>query len=167
MTEANGQNDDRSFEISLELLENFAFDVEFDEPDVASLRMDEPPPLGDGSGPSASRLLAAAVGNCLSASALFCLRKARIPVNGMRTEVHATQTRNEAGRLRISQIEVRIHPDVPSEEVGRTDRCLALFEDFCVVTQSVRVGVPVDVRVQLGEGRDEGLALTWGDAEPG
>ena len=167
MTEGSRQTGGSSFQIALELQEDYAFDVEFDEPDVPTLRIDEPPPLGNGSGPNASRLLAAAVGNCLSASALFCLRKARIEVRGMRTEVTASQIRNEAGRVRISEIRVRIHPDVPAEEVERMDRCLALFEDFCIVTQSVRVGVPVDVRVHLTEREEEALALTWGEAGPG
>ncbi len=166
MNQTDGKSGESAFELSLELEEDYAFLVEFDQPGVPDLRMDEPPPLGVGTGPSASRLLAAAVGNCLSASALFCLRKARIPVRGMRTEVRALQERNEAGRVRISQIEVRIHPDVPSEDTGRMDRCLALFEDFCVVTQSVRVGVPVEVSVQLAEEQDEAFSLAWGSSTP-
>jgi len=47
-----------------------------------------------GHGPNASRLLAAAVANCLTASLLFCLRKARVNVHGMRSEATATVARD-------------------------------------------------------------------------
>lgn len=137
------------FEITLTLDHDLQFDVEFDLPDVPSLRMDEPEPAGDGAGPNAARLLAAAVGNCLSASALFCMRKARVPVTGMRTTVRTTLERNEAGRLRIGGIEVEIHPEVPDEDQARIVRCLDLFEDFCLVTESVRAGIDVDVDVEV------------------
>jgi organic hydroperoxide reductase OsmC/OhrA len=109
--------------------------------------VDEPPPLGAGHGPNASRLLAAAVGNCLSASALLCLRKARIDVRGMRTTVRSSMVRNEKGRLRIGTIRVDIEPVVSPADRERMSRCLELFEDFCVVTQSVREGIDVEVAV--------------------
>lgn len=117
-----------------------------------ALLLDEPPPRGDGEGPNAARLLVAAVGNCLSASALFCLRKARVPVTGMRTGVRATLARNEVGRIRIAGIRVSIEADVPDEDQARSARCVDLFEDFCLVTESVRAGVPVDVEVDIGAG---------------
>lgn len=110
--------------------------------------MDEPPPLGEDHGPNAARLLAAAVGNCLSASALFCLRKARINVKGMRTTVQASLTRNDQRRLRIGGIQVKLQPEVHPEDKDRIGRCLELFEDFCVVTQSVRRGIDVKVEVE-------------------
>jgi hypothetical protein len=42
------------------------------------LRIDEPPPLGEERGPDAAALLGAAVGDCVAASLVFCLRKARV-----------------------------------------------------------------------------------------
>jgi organic hydroperoxide reductase OsmC/OhrA len=77
----------------------------------------------------------------------MCLRKARIDVHGMRTTVRTTMVRNHQGRLRIGSIHVSIEPSVSPEDLPRVGRCLALFEDFCVVTQSVRGGVDVDVDV--------------------
>lgn len=134
--------------LTLDLQKDYQFLVDFHEDGIPPLRMDEPPPLGEGHGPSASRLLAAAVGNCLSASALFCLRKARITVNGMRTSVRASLERNPQGRLRIGGIQVKIQPEVAPEDRERMGRCLELFEEFCVVTQSVRGGIDVKVDVE-------------------
>src|SRR5688572_21030144 len=66
------------FVVSLELLEGYAFRVAFDDAEVEPLHTDETPPLGKGTGPSPSRLLAAAVANCLAASLAHCLRRARV-----------------------------------------------------------------------------------------
>jgi uncharacterized OsmC-like protein len=141
-------SEDQTFELTMELQDGYRFLVDFAQPGVPPLLLDEPEPLGDGDGPNAARVLAAAVGNCLSASAVFCLRRARIDVQGMRTTVSASLSRNEAGRLRLGGIEVRITPVVDAAEHGRMRRCLELFEDFCVVTQSVRNGIAVNVSVE-------------------
>ncbi len=135
------------FTFTMDLQEDYRFLVDFDQEGVAPLLIDEPEPQGAGAGPNAARMLAAAVGNCLSASALYCLRRARIEVRGMRTTVSGSLGRNEAGRLRIDGINVRIEPVVDESERPRMRRCLELFEDFCVVTQSVRQGIEVDVAV--------------------
>lgn len=137
-----------SFTITLERREGFRFDVDFGVEGVPPLLMDEPEPLGDGSGPNAARVLAAAVGNCLTASALYCLQRARIEVGAIRTTVSAQLERNEKGRLRVGGLDVRIEPEVAEEDRPRMKRCLELFEDFCVVTASVRRGVQVDVSVE-------------------
>lgn len=140
--------EENGFTLTLDLEKGYEFRVDFHQPGIPSLLMDEPPPLGEDHGPNASRILAAAVGDCLSASALFCLRKARIPVKGMRTTVQASFQRNPQGRLRIGGIEVKIYPEVAPEDRDRMGRCLELFEEFCVVTQSVRGGIEVKVDVE-------------------
>jgi organic hydroperoxide reductase OsmC/OhrA len=69
-------------------------------------------------------------------------------MQGMHTEVAVQHTRNEKGRLRIGKIDVKITPDIPEPDPQKLRRCLDLFEDFCVVTQSVRNGIDVSVTVQ-------------------
>ncbi|HZD72342.1 MAG TPA: OsmC family protein [Actinomycetota bacterium] len=135
--------------VTMALRDGYQFLVDFQQEGVPNLLLDEPEPLGQGRGPNAARVLAAAVGNCLSASALFCLRKARVDVRGMRTTVHASLVRTERGRLRVGAIRVRIHPEIAAADLDRIDRCLALFEDYCVVTQSVRDGLEVAVQVEV------------------
>lgn len=134
--------------VGLDLEDGYRFVVDFERPGVAPLLMDEPPPLGEDLGPNAARVLAAAIGDCLSASALFCLRRAHIDVLSMHTEVEATLVRNEAGRLRIGSIGVLIAPDVAEADVPRMKRCLEIFEDYCIVTESVRKGIEVGVTVE-------------------
>jgi len=68
----------------LKLLEGYKFRVEFDVEDMPSLIVDEPKPIGQGSGPNPTRLLSAAVGNCLSSSLLYCIGKAHVRVKDLR-----------------------------------------------------------------------------------
>ena len=138
---------DHDFTVTLTLGSDFRQTADFGLPGAPSLAIDEPPPLGTGAGPNPARLLASAVGSCLAASLTFCMRKARIDVRGMETAVRGTLERNERGRLRIGSLHVRLEPIVPEDQHDRVPRCLALFEEFCVVTASVRRGVPTTVEV--------------------
>ena len=144
------------FTIEMDLQEGYRFLVDFGG-GLPPLLIDEPAPLGDDAGPNAVRLLAAAVANCLSASALYCLRRAHIDVLDMHTTISATMERNERGRLRVGGFAVRIEPVVAEDDQPRMRRCMALFEDFCVVTQSVREGIAVDVVLEAATPGAEGL----------
>jgi uncharacterized OsmC-like protein len=137
------------FDVILEQVKDYKFKVTFDNESLQSLTMDEPAPIGTGEGPSSSRILAAAVGHCMGSSLLFCLNKLRIPMKHISTKVHATLARNEAGRWRVQAIRVKIAAE-PLNEVDRERmrRCVEIFEDFCIVTQSVRKGIDVQVAVQ-------------------
>lgn len=60
----------------------------------------------------------------------------------------ASLGRNETGRVRISEVRVRIAPEIDQADRSRIRRCLDIFEDYCVVTQSVRSGLDVSVRIE-------------------
>jgi uncharacterized OsmC-like protein len=122
--------------------------VSFDKGALGKLTMDEPAPLGTEKGPNASRVLSSAVGHCLTASLIFCLQKSRIPLKHVATKVHTTLARNEAGRWRVQSVKVDINADPLNEQDReRMKQCLEIFEDFCIVTQSVRKGINVEVAV--------------------
>ena len=141
------EEEPRTFALDLTFKDGYEFAVDFARPGVAPLLVDEQPPIGAGRGPNPARLLATAVGHCLASSFLFCVRKSRVDVTAMAVRVEGTMMRNERGRLRIGGLRVRLAPGIRAEDRERLGRCLELFEDFCVVTQSVRAGLDVQVEV--------------------
>jgi uncharacterized OsmC-like protein len=91
----------------------------------------------------------------MSASLLFCLGKAHIDVADVRTRITGTIVRNESGRMRLGSLKVHIDPDVGDVPPEKLQRCLEIFEDFCLVTASVREGLDVEVDVATPV-KDEG-----------
>lgn len=142
-----------TFTIQLTQQADYRFEARFDDPALPPLITDEPPPLGTGTGPNPARLLGAAVANCLAASLLFSLRKFRNQVEPLHAAATVAMVRNAQNRLRVGRIGVDLQLAGAAGDVKSLDRVLAQFEDFCVVTQSVRAGIPVDVRVLDRDGR--------------
>jgi uncharacterized OsmC-like protein len=138
------------FSIHVESVGRYEFRVRFDGPEHALLATDEPPPLGQNRGPNPSRLLGAAVANCLASSLTFCLERNGAP-SAVSADASVEIIRNERNRLRVGRIAVKLRP---SATVDRDvlARCLTQFEDFCVVTESVRRGLDVVVEVEPPDG---------------
>jgi len=147
-------NENHSFKLDLEQVEDYEFRVRFDWPDAADLTLDEPAPLGRAAGPNAARLIAAGVANCLSSSLVFCMRKFRQSPGKLHASVTGTLERNERGRMRIGRFDVEIQLADQAADIKHFDRCLQQFEDFCIVTESVRKGIPVGVRVLDASGAE-------------
>lgn len=140
-----------TFEVTLSRRGGYRFEVDFGDGSGTTLQMDEPPPLGEGAGPNPARVLASAIGDCLSASLLFCLEKAHIDVDDVITRVTGTILRNDRGRLRLGPLKVVIEPRTADVPPARIAKCLEIFEDFCIVTASARTGLVVNVTVTMPE----------------
>ena len=150
-------SEEHSYHTTIELAHGYQFVGTFDDiPDAPPLTFDEPAPLGTSRGPNAAAVLGAAIGNCLAASLTFCLRRSRIEVVSLTAKITTHVAKNEAGRHRISGIDVELQPVLGGTEPGRLERCTDLFEDFCTVTASVKRGIPV--RVSLKEHASETAA---------
>ena len=131
--------------------QDYQFDVQFGA-GVPALLADEPLPLGQGQGPSPVQLLAAAVGNCLSDSLLFALRKYKQRPEPIQCEVVAEVGRNEQGRLRVLAMQATLTLGVPAEALEHLERVLTSFENYCTVTQSIAQGIAVQVTVLDAQG---------------
>lgn len=114
---------------------------------VPDLTGDEPAPLGTGTGPSPLQLLAAAAGSCLTDSLLFALRKFKQAPDPLRCEVQADVGRNAEGRMRVLRIRAVLTLGVAAAQLQHLDRVLGQFEQFCTVSQSIALGIPVEVEV--------------------
>ena len=130
----------------LEMVQDYQFRISFDDKGLADIMTDEPLPVGKGEHPNATRFLAAAVGNCLCASLVFCLRKTRTEPISIKATVRTTLDRNEKGRLRVEGMQVRIFPGV--DDQAKLERCLPLFQDFCTVSAAIRDGIDIKVSVE-------------------
>jgi uncharacterized OsmC-like protein len=132
--------------VRLTQVHDYQFDTDFGLGQPA-LRGDLPPPLGGGAGPSPEHLLLAAVGNCLSSSLLFSLRKFKQAPEPISAELSAEVGRNADNRLRVLQIDAKLTLGVPAASLQHLDRVLGSFESFCTVTQSIVQGIPVRLSV--------------------
>ncbi len=137
--------------ITLTQQQDYRFDIRFDDT-MPVLTSDEPVPLGTGLGPSPVQLLCASVGNCLSDSLLFALRKFKQAPEPLRCEVQADVGRNADGRMRVLSMVATLHLGVPAAQLEQLGRVLGQFESFCTVTQSVGQGIPIQVRVLDADG---------------
>lgn len=135
-----------SIHVQLQQKLNYQFDICFGG-EIPNIMGDEPAPLGSGQGPSPVQLLAASVGNCLSDSLLFALRKFKQAPEPIRCDVHAEVGRNTDGRMRVLGIKAVLTLGVPAASLEHLDRVLGQFEAYCTVTQSVGQGIPVSIEV--------------------
>lgn len=144
--------DDKRVEVTLHQQDGYAFRIEFGH-GIDDLLSDEPAPLGEGRGPNPSKLLLASIANCLAASLTFALRKFGNQPGPITARIVGDMGRNAEGRWRIPRARVEItlaeHPGAHQH----FERVLSQFEDFCVVTQSVRDGIDVEVEVRDADGR--------------
>jgi uncharacterized OsmC-like protein len=132
--------------VRLTQVHDFQFDADFGR-GLPALRVDEPPPLGAGGGATPVQLLALAVGDCLSASLLFALRKFKQAPEPIGCEVQAEVGRNAEGRLRVLALRVRLTLGVAADRLQHLQRALDTFEGYCTVTRSVGAAIPVHVTV--------------------
>lgn len=141
--------DHKTFSLTVELLEDYVFKIDFDE--FGYILTDEPPPLGQGEGPNPARLIGAAVANCLCASLLFALRKRKQDLPSLSAKIEGEIARQD-NFWRIAQINVSIKADTAQLDADSLQTALQQFEKFCIVTQSVRNGIPIHVEVANNAG---------------
>jgi organic hydroperoxide reductase OsmC/OhrA len=139
-----------SVEASLRWIGQTEIEVKFPKMESFKLSIDAPPELGGkGKAPNPDRLLAAAVGGCLTLSILLNLQALRLYPKELNTKVKANISPDDKGLSRFKSIDAEITPvfegAIKKESLKKV---LDTFQYFCTVTQSVRNGIPVNVTVK-------------------
>lgn len=142
-------SEEKKTKVKINRTESMSFKVDFGGEGLEDYFIDEDHTNeGEMIGPNGTRLLASAVLGCLASSFIFCLKKKNLNVDDLEAEAVVTVARNEKGFLRIKKIDVNIRSKINNQEARkRADMCKKMFEQYCTVTQSVREGINVEVKV--------------------
>ena len=142
--EARASAEFSSLRVEVDQVDRYRFEVSYPESSLPPLTVDEPPPVGGGTGPDPASALAAAVGHCLGSTLFNTLERSHVPATPIRTAVTITFGRNGAGRKRVVALDARIEcAPLNESDRERFDRSVAIFEEYCTVTGSVREGIRV------------------------
>jgi uncharacterized OsmC-like protein len=137
-------------EVSLRWVGEKELEVSFDKADSHKLSIEASAELGGkGKAPDPNRVLAAAIGGCLTLSLLLNLQGFKASPKELTTRVRYTIGIGEQGLARFKSIDVEIKP-VFGETVKKDflKRITDNFQKFCTVTESVRKGIPVNVTIK-------------------
>ncbi len=120
-----------------------------------TLQLDEPESFhGNDSGPSSAEYFGVSIGGCLGTSFAYCAKHVDLPLKAIKVtmdvEVHHDEGEGSGGRgpLRITGVKADIAVTLQNDDDADVlDLCIESFKKYCVVTQSVMKGIPVDVKV--------------------
>lgn len=100
-------------------------------------------------GTSPTKLLALSVLGCLAASFSFCLQKKNFSLSELEGRAQVTISRNDKGFWRVKKIDVEMIPQINTPEMRkRADQCAEFFEQYCIITESLRNGFQVNVNLK-------------------
>jgi uncharacterized OsmC-like protein len=147
--------------VEVDQVDRYRFEVSYPGVRLPPWVVDEPAPVGTGAGPDPALALAGAVGHCLGSTLFNTLERSRVRATPIRTTMTVTFGRNAAGRKRVVGLEAKIEC-APLDEADRErfDRCVAIFEDYCTVTGSVREGIRVRTQVHPPAGEEPAGSLS-------
>ena len=140
-------SDEAKFEVGLTLEEEMIFKSDLGQIKMQDFFIDEKHKKEENRiGPNPAMLLALAILGCLEASFTFCLQKKNFTLEDISGRAEIVTGRNEKGFWRVKRINVTINPKIDDPIMRkRADQCRKMFEQYCIVTQSVRNGIEVNV----------------------
>jgi uncharacterized OsmC-like protein len=132
--------------VSLSLTENLNFKASARH--FTGMNVDEPESFhGTDIGPSSVEYLLIGIGGCLATTFAYSLQRRSIGVNGIDVVVDGRLAHVEPKkRLRLINVDVKItYLPQPNTSLKKINMCIEEFEEFCIVSQSIQNGFPINV----------------------
>lgn len=99
-------------------------------------------------GPNPSKLLALSVLGCLAGSLTFCLKKKKSSLSDIKGNAIITSMKNEDGFWRLKKIDITLNPRIDNSEMRKSmDQCQKSFEQFCIISESLREGIDININI--------------------
>ena len=134
-------------DVELKHREGCMFDARFRTKE-GDLLMREPFGIGIDYGPEAVTLFTMSAAYCMAASLNYYLAKARVLPTTLRAKGHVEMRLTDEHYRRIKCLDIDIRIEVAEKEHKRLERALSRFNDFCIITESIRGSFPVRVQVE-------------------
>ena len=137
-------------EVGIKLEEEMIFKCEMGQIMMNDLFIDERhKKLIDKIGPNPSKLLALSVLGCLAASFAFCLQKKNFNLSDLKGKAEIISKRNEKGFWRLKKINIKLNPKIENPEMRkRAEQCTKFFEHYCIISESLKDGINLDVKIE-------------------
>ncbi len=135
--------------VGLKQKEEMIFKCDFGNLKMGNLYIDEKNKKeNEKIGTSPTKLLALSVLGCLAASFSFCLQKKKFSLSGLEAKAEVTISRNDKRFWRVKKIDVEMMPKIDTPEMRkRADQCRKFFEQYCIISESLRTGFEVSVNI--------------------
>ncbi len=134
---------------------NLGFEAEVK--DFPTIVIDEPQQFhGDDRGPSSIEYLCVGIGGCMGTSLVYCLKRFKATFSKLAVKAAAEIHHVPPNRmLRVTALHVNftITPNPATDDnIENIKECYEHFAKYCVVTQSVKQGIPFDIKLKINDG---------------
>ncbi|MFX1501576.1 MAG: OsmC family protein [Promethearchaeota archaeon] len=141
---------EKKSKVELKLEEKMLFRCNLGKLKMDDLYIDErKEKRNDRIGPSPVKLLGLSVLSCLAASFEFCIEKKNLFLSDLEGRAEVTVARNTNKFWRIKKIDVEIVPKIDNPELlNRVNQCKKLFEQYCIISESLKKGIEINVNLE-------------------
>ena len=122
--------------------------------DFKDFDVDEPVSFhGTDLGPSAVEYLLIGIGGCLGTTFIYCLQKKNLELETFEVVVEGTLS-HTGPKMLLRLVNVDVYLKSTPKEVKsdvELNRCMKEFKEYCVVTNSIANGLPINVNCKRRE----------------